>query len=260
MKIKITEAQYNMLSETRESQKDLELLSFHIMKRLFINPTVVLGGVFRITDLKQSDVSLNGLDFIRQFGKLRIHLVDSSLPTMYDSSVDGLYNTNRGKILIMVHDNVEVDKSNFRRFESALLHELQHAYDDWRSNGKALAQSDEYVDLSKRVTVIKKAYKELSEEDKQLINKYRKLYYNLKHEVDARFTEAIKKTSFYQWLPDDNFNMEAVPYNKCLETFTNNFEHYNMLKPSEKNRVIKRFSKIYVLEKEAIDLLNPYID
>ena len=75
-------------------------------------------------------------------------------------------------------------------FLSTLVHELQHAYDDYRSKGKLYntKEFNQYIeDYEDEVSLVEK------NDDLNMI----KRYFNLPHEVWARFSQAVLKLEFY---------------------------------------------------------------
>lgn len=113
-----------------------------------------------------------------------------------------------------------------KMYLSSLLHELIHAYDDYRSNGK-------YSDTTNSNQVINNSYLD---------------YSNSKHEVGARFNQAFQKTDLKKWYDVDDKGMiyELLPFDVCLKAFRRNFINYRFLPETEKKRMSSMFAKYYI--------------
>lgn len=107
---------------------------------------------------------------------------------------------------------------------SALLHELQHAYDNFRSGGKYMTdkKSNYYY---KNLDILKNRYKK---------------YLNLPHEYWARFAQAT--TNLY--LRKDE------TLGTFLEQFKMNMVGWNQLPLKDKKRILRAVSQYYYLLKE----------
>src|SRR5207302_1006020 len=123
-------------------------------------------------------------------------------------------------------------QSSIHTYTSHLVHELQHAYDDWRSNGKAIvtdpvnkhstkahryskknpeeltASQQQFIDTynkkkqdinSEYHRLSRKQFEDLTEEESTFIGKQYNKYLNQKHEIDARFAQAFIKLPLCDW-------------------------------------------------------------
>lgn len=147
---------------------------------------------------------------------------------------------------------------SIKEYESSLLHELQHAYDNWRSKGKYNTDSDEFRNNDKKVRELKNRLY-LEESEKEFINKHYQDYLNLRYEVDARFTQAIKILDFYdvdweltQEYSERDFLYSMIPFDKVFKDFKRVYKEYKSLNPKEKKRVDKKLGQFYQLEKDFI--------
>ena len=135
------------------------------------------------------------------------------------------------------------------QFDSTLLHELQHAWDDWKSNGKTFFNKKwgRFVDKKKKLVKSDSFSKEESD-----INR---LYMNLQHEINARFTQTIKKINFGEV---DNLDYYVpietmISLEKVLKDFKSNFDGYHMLSPKDKKRIINRVVLYWRNYKEELE-------
>jgi hypothetical protein len=149
------------------------------------------------------------------------------------------------------------------QYESVLLHELQHAYDDYRSKGKAIRHSDEFQDKKQKYLDIMNTdmARFLNDEQMNMIQDYQKDYLNLKHEVDARFAQAIKKTDMLDtdheyWDKYDDLKVVIKPFDDVLKNFKYNMLGYKELSEEEQRRILRKLGQFYELEKDFIKDMN----
>jgi hypothetical protein len=152
----------------------------------------------------------------------------------------------------------------FLPFYSTLIHELQHAYDFYRSGGKYAnyKASRDYYKMKHDVRDIEKIYDadgKLSEEQIKRISDIGKRYLRLRHEVDARFAEAIRKTNFYDVdflddIEDGDVYMKHTmkPFKKVKSDFIYNMSGISVLSTEERKRVLRKLGQFYQLAKDDI--------
>lgn len=154
----------------------------------------------------------------------------------------------------------------FFEFGSILLHELQHVYDNYVSDGRYIniKKFDKYIDkkdklnklnipavdnentFDKRIDKNDKFYKERAYNHKR--------YMNLQHEINARFTQAMEK--IHIWGLDDNWKYFKYPFNKIENDFRRNFSGWNLLSDNNKKRLKQRVYQFWSssIEPKPIDL------
>lgn len=133
---------------------------------------------------------------------------------------------------------------------SSILHELQHAYDSWRSGGKYTSdkKSREY-------------YKKYNGNDTELSNQQYDKYMKLQHEINARFAQAIKEIDFFKYNFDNdpskpiNYKI-LVDYPSVQKSFRTFFGGYNEMSLKVKKRLETRLYKIYNRAKEVVEKYN----
>lgn len=128
-----------------------------------------------------------------------------------------------------------------RKVLSTILHELQHAYDSWRSQGMFMA--------SKRGYDYDKEYGNLPK-GTPITQKQRDDYDKLEYEINARFTQAIKEIQFYitnNGMDKNKPNgfLTPVPFSSVKTQFENNFGAYEKMTPNFKKRLMRRLSQAY---------------
>lgn len=131
-------------------------------------------------------------------------------------------------------------------FGYVLDHELQHAYDDFRSQGMAFNTKE--IDK-----FIKKYGNENISYD---VDKYRD-YINLPHEIWGNFTQAISKTTPHK-IEEVNGNKQLVinPLNNFIDEFTNNLEGYDVMNEKNKRKLIRKASQMWHLEQDKMKEIN----
>lgn len=143
----------------------------------------------------------------------------------------------------------------FYMFYSTLLHELQHAYDAWRSSGKAFnAQlNKDYLSAQNRSNSIKnsKKYEEMSPEEIEAVGKSDKAYLNLVHEINARYAQAIQKTQL-TGMDFDTFDDIKKNWEDVYRQFRTNFVGWKLLSDKMKKKLVRRLAKAYQEESEKL--------
>jgi hypothetical protein len=151
-----------------------------------------------------------------------------------------------------------------------LLHELQHAYDYYRSGGKAMDsqfKDTEYAnDVRKREDMYQDKGKptldsniDLNEKELNFLSNLNKKYLNFPHEVNARFTQAVKDTSFWDVdvdVENDKFIFIIKDINTAYKDFKRNMTNWNVLSPEHKKSLSRRFSQFWHFEKEYTEEKN----
>lgn len=130
----------------------------------------------------------------------------------------------------------------------SLAHELQHAYDSWRSKNKAFKDkaSNKYYSSGN---------KNFEDMDKETYEKYLKLH----HEINARFTQAMAQVRLIEIVftrddPNRPFGYQyAIPINDFIKSFKLNFLGYDVLTPKQQKYVLRRASQYYHAAKEKYD-------
>lgn len=119
----------------------------------------------------------------------------------------------------------------YESFGGEVSHELQHAFDDFRTNSK-FTRNKKSQDFFKKMHS-KDNRHEISDEE------YIK-YLNLPHELWGRFSETISLFNDDEW-NDDFLNI--------LKKFRKKFRGYTFLNEKDKKRLIKELYKLYDFKK-----------
>jgi len=126
-----------------------------------------------------------------------------------------------------------------------VAHELQHAYDAWRSKRKYVANK-----------TVAKYRADYPDENAPITPQQYKDYLRLPHEINARFTETIKNLRLIFKKSDGSFDM--VPFDRVKNEFEQKFEGFKVIKPKMATRLIKRLYTYYISVREK--LLNRGVD
>jgi len=150
-------------------------------------------------------------------------------------------------------DDKDVYFKMFYAFDSSLVHELQHAYDDYRSEGNAFKTKEYNNFLAKYEKSINYNIEKDIEKD---VIKY-KDYLNLPHEIWARFSQAMIKTRFYNVdFKDGKVHYKINPMRDAVNSFIREFTAYNNLPVDMKNRLIRKVAQFWHYEETKINEKN----
>lgn len=156
-------------------------------------------------------------------------------------------------------DYKEVYISMWYSFHSTLEHELQHAFDDFRSNSKIFRnkRSDKYTNKYSLPSG-----RESNPVDPKLATAKFDSYLKLQHEIWARFTQAVNETRFttadFLKTEDgvDYVGYEIKPLERVIKDFQSHFQGWRIMSDEIKRKMIRRVSNYWHQEKEGIDAKN----
>ena len=141
----------------------------------------------------------------------------------------------------------------FYKLYSVLLHELQHAYDAWRSGGKAFGGQEKkdfiYQDEKAREIINSKPEGDFTPEELEALRKNFIAYQNLVHEINARFAQAIQKINLKS-MNYNTFDDIKRNWNDVMLDFTVNFDGWRNLSDKMKKKLVRRLAKMYQEEIE----------
>lgn len=149
----------------------------------------------------------------------------------------------------------------FSMYAPHFVHEMQHAYDDWRSDGKALKDAA-YAGMTPRANELSKKVRDsLSEEESAFIDEYSKRYLNLEHEVDARFASAMHKLKFCEWdfnasLDKHVYVYKLMPFEQALRKFKLAMSNFGVLTAEQRKRILQKFGQFYEIERTFVAQKN----
>lgn len=167
-------------------------------------------------------------------------------------------------ILSLVYNNPNKKQINvnyiysvlFHLFNDALIHELQHAYDDYKSGGMSYNTKTYDTYKEKYYDKVDGVYHQKKIQD---LNQY-KNYLNLPHEIWARFSQAMNKTKFFISDTDNNVtdnNPNTIyPINDVIKSFGDNFLGYDSLSDEMKKTLIRKVAQFWHYEEENIKKQN----
>lgn len=136
---------------------------------------------------------------------------------------------------------------------STMLHELQHAYDSWRSNNKytnSRSARDFYSKYGNDNTFEPKKYE---------------IYIKQQHEINARFTQAISDIRFFKLNFSDDETKPLryrvlLPLDHIIKDFKRTFVGFDTMRPSVQERLLNRLYKIYGQAEEKVKEYNDNLE
>ena len=156
-------------------------------------------------------------------------------------------------------DSSDIYFSFWYKFASTLEHELQHAYDDYRSNSNIFRakKSQKYDDK-----YILPSGKEMEFDDPIKQGYKYKEYLNLQHEIWARFTQTISKIRFstidFKETEDGrsylNYKMKSL--DEAIKNFRYEFSGWQVLSEKMKKKLVGKVSQFWHKEQEALPEKN----
>lgn len=135
-------------------------------------------------------------------------------------------------------------------FYSTLIHELQHAFDDYRSKGHALR--------TKQARAYNTNYNTTNRENLPNDEKRAMSYINQPHEIWARFTQALEKIHFntFDMNNEGKIVYRMYPIKDVVDDFKVSFQYYPQLPEKIKKKLIQRVVQYWHREKEKVDEKN----
>jgi hypothetical protein len=140
-----------------------------------------------------------------------------------------------------------------RKTISTILHELQHAYDSWRSENMYMSTKRSH-DYDKNYPPQPKGT--------PITPKQRDDYDKLEYEINARFTQAIREVQFYITNNGMDRNkpkgyLIPVPFSSVKNQFESNFGAYEKMTPNFRKRLMRRLSQAYY---QMLDIIKKHND
>jgi len=153
--------------------------------------------------------------------------------------------------LFKEQENVDSSDVYFRlyyMFYSTLLHELQHAYDAWRSKGKAFGSQLDKGFIKRRQDAkslaSSKKLEDLTPEETDAINKSFKEYQNLVHEINARYAQAMHRVRMTS-VDSQTLKRSVSPWEDVYGAFKSEFDGWRNLSDKMKKKLVRRLAKAY---------------
>ena len=141
---------------------------------------------------------------------------------------------------IMEYNETKLYATLYNEFNKYLIHELQHAWDDWITKGKF--QNTKKWDKYLKNKIMLQTNKNLDYKTKSNIHKQ---YLKLPHEINARFTDAMKETTRDMWKMDDDWVYHKQPFEDVVKNFKLNYEHWREMSPTVQKRLLHRLYQFW---------------
>lgn len=138
---------------------------------------------------------------------------------------------------------------------SIILHELNHAYDDYRSHGKFVEhkRQKKFIKLSlpdiNDLTGVYKSKEEYNEKYKKFIQKQSKYFTSYSrnpHEISSYFVQTIRSINFFI----DKKQMILKDIHILWDEFKEKYQDFKVLTPNMKKDLARKFSQYYYKLKE----------
>lgn len=255
-----------MISESLESQNNIEAFANDVLKEIarltLIYEVKIWEGKKVINFL--SSINTTALSRKKYTKKFQNFIQESNLQIIFKKGLAGLFGgESKGKYhspsIIFLnlkndflqklssdlneYDNMgksEVYVKLYYEFIKTLIHEIQHAYDDWVSKKNYMNNSK-----VKHFTNSVESYNDNNDEDEDKFKQYNSVfnkYAKLPHEINARFSEAFADIRKYRL--DKNDKSDTVMLKKSFEEFKSElfiyFRYWNELGEAVQKRLIKR--------------------
>lgn len=179
----------------------------------------------------------------------RSHDYNSSNPMAINAFYD--YDAMNAEVTSLLTRNGKIDETDLYLklhypFYSTLIHELQHAYDDYRSKNHAF-RTKEFIAYSDKY---------YSRERERVGNDLEniKQYLNLPHEIWARFSQVVTNIHFSTFdIVDDKMVTEMSPIEYVVNQFKTSFHGYRHLSEPMRKKLLSKIVQFWYHEKEELD-------
>jgi len=149
-------------------------------------------------------------------------------------------------------------------YSSSLIHELRHAYDDFRTKGKAFdnKQSKQFYDNQRlgKHEILTNAEEVADNTMRDALVVIAKQYVRLPHEVWARFSQAIAEIDFVKMEFDDalTFPETMYPLKDVILKFKMKMEYFSVLDEKMKRRLYRAVSNAWHDAKDYLEKYGTY--
>lgn len=143
-------------------------------------------------------------------------------------------------------------------FKDAFVHELWHAYDDWRTSGWAYINKRNYKHAKQfpggKIAV------DHGEAEESINNKFKNMYHSylkLPVEIWARMASAIDRTDFDSYFEKDGLKLKKIiEFNTVFQEFKDHMIEWDVLSGNQQKRISNAFYKLYDEHKDHVEEYN----
>lgn len=140
----------------------------------------------------------------------------------------------------------------FNTFNSTLMHELQHAYDDFRTNSK-IFKTKQTADYRNKYFF---AGQEINFNPEKETEKHN-AYLIQPHEIWARFTQAIHDAKFYKVdFKGDTIQYTMFPIEQAIHSFISHMKGFELLDKETQRRLIRKTAQFWHEDNEKVKEKN----
>ncbi|MCK9416723.1 hypothetical protein M0Q97_08720 [Candidatus Dojkabacteria bacterium] len=157
------------------------------------------------------------------------------------------------------YSNRDLYLALFNNLYSTLIHEIQHAFDDYRSMNKIYQTSkyDKFLSYADKINDDKFVDKLEQQKDNDIAKEMQQSlrYLNLQHEVWARFSQALYRTQFtsLEFTDDEKgYYFKMKPISAVVKDFMHNFSHFRVLNDGMKRRLVNKIVQFWHYEDEKL--------
>lgn len=267
-----------LIDETYKSINEIKKLAVDVIKSIAENNIkqikergqidYLFGTYLNAIDANKYDELKNFIDETNIAILIDQQKPDSSVKGAYTTSINIPYNPRHERDIELYVDDMpqlfnEINQSIkeigqekynkndlyfklFYELYDPLIHELQHAYDDFRSRGK-IYKTKEYAKYREK-------YQDTIETNINNDVKRAQKYLNLPHEIWARFTQAMYKVRFTDLhIENGKCNLTMKPIKKVVKDFRLFFPHYYNLSDKMKRKLINKVVQFWHYEQNNLD-------
>jgi hypothetical protein len=175
----------------------------------------------------KEDMGYNDAQYIKSESLIKLNGRSKDLSETLTEFKNNILKINNKDDIFKISEEILIDV-----YKISLVHELQHAYDDYRTDGK-------FVYHKKTQDFFKKFKNNNLKTKEDFIQ-----YLNVPHEFWAKYSETVSNFTDQDW--EEDFML-------LLKGFRDNFIGYKTLNDKTKRRLIKALYKLYTLKRNKND-------
>jgi hypothetical protein len=135
------------------------------------------------------------------------------------------------------------------KYQRVLIHELQHAYDGWRSkmNFGQKQRDPSYQEKYKKANIAKdKDRNDWTDKDMKDVLTHQRAYMRLDHEISARFVDTLSELSVWTVKRVDGRRQKVVkPWKEYFYDFKTQFMGWEEVTTAQKKSLKRKLAKAY---------------
>lgn len=277
----------NYLDETYQSVSEIRKLSKNIVEivsKSILSELNKYGSIKYFRTVHFEDINSNEYNELRNFiqdANILINFKDRGDKTTggnyhtmvgggweydpnYQFTINVFVNELLGEIWLInarYHENKNISERDiyhkvYRLVNNILIHELQHAFDDYRSKNKIFQskQHDKYFKMADNIkSKVEKDKLDFKEKAQQELR-----YLRLDSEIWARFSQAIDEIGFtdIDYGVKDRIILKMIPLGDVIKQFISKFGNFRQMTEKQKRVLIRKVSQFWHYEKDKLESEN----